>query len=82
MFDKSWKPLTSLWCRRQQLGVCVLKGKIYAVAGSDGDNRLNSVEVFDYTTNSWDYSTPLQVNFTFLSFLNDLFEVNLFIQKF
>ncbi|XP_065659628.1 kelch-like protein diablo isoform X3 [Hydra vulgaris] len=60
MFDNSWKSLTSLWSHRQQLGVCVLKSKIYAIAGSDGDNRLNSVEVFDWSTNSWNSSTPLQ----------------------
>lgn len=58
MEDK-WKEATGMIVRRQQLGVGVLDGKVYAVGGSDGSLRLSSVECFDATTNFWSFVAPM-----------------------
>lgn len=59
LLDNEWKEATSMIVRRQQLGVGVLDGKVYAVGGSDGSLRLSSVECFDPTTNFWSFVAPM-----------------------
>ena len=54
-----WKEATGMIVRRQQLGVGVLDGKVYAVGGSDGSLRLSSVECFDPATNFWSFVAPM-----------------------
>ncbi len=57
--EDSWKEATGMIVRRQQLGVGVLEGKVYAVGGSDGSLRLSSVECFDPATNFWSFVAPM-----------------------
>jgi hypothetical protein len=57
--DNKWKEATGMIVRRQQLGVSVLDGKVYAVGGSDGALRLSSVECFDPATNFWSFVAPM-----------------------
>lgn len=59
MLDNEWKETTGMIVRRQQLGVGVLEGKVYAVGGSDGSLRLSSVECFDPATNFWSFVAPM-----------------------
>jgi len=59
IYEGKWAPIAPLTVNRQQLGVCELNGKIFAMAGSDGQNRLNSVEVYWEDTNCWKAATPL-----------------------
>lgn len=54
-----WNEATGMIVRRQQLGVGVLDGKVYAVGGSDGSLRLSSVECFDTATNFWSFVAPM-----------------------
>ena len=57
--EDKWSEVTGMIVRRQQLGVGVLDGKVYAVGGSDGSLRLSSVECFDTTTNFWSFVAPM-----------------------
>ena len=57
--ENRWSEATGMIVRRQQLGVGVLDGKVYAVGGSDGSLRLSSVECFDATTNFWSFVAPM-----------------------
>lgn len=57
--EDKWKEATGMIVRRQQLGVGVLDGKVYAVGGSDGSLRLSSVECFDPTTSFWSFVAPM-----------------------
>lgn len=59
MLENEWKETTGMIVRRQQLGVGVLEGKVYAVGGSDGSLRLSSVECFDPSTNFWSFVAPM-----------------------
>lgn len=59
MLDNKWKDTTGMIVRRQQLGVGVLDGKVYAAGGSDGSLRLSSVEVFDPSTSFWSFVAPM-----------------------
>lgn len=58
-FDNKWEEMTGMIVRRQQLGVGVLDGKVYAVGGSDGSLRLSSVECFDPGANFWSFVAPM-----------------------
>ena len=57
--EDKWKEATGMIVRRQQLGVGVLDGKVYAVGGSDGSLRLSSAECFDPATNFWSFVAPM-----------------------
>lgn len=59
LLENRWSEGHPLMVRRQQLGVGVLDGKVYAVGGSDGSLRLSSVECFDPTTQFWTQVAPL-----------------------
>lgn len=59
LIENQWHEATGMIVRRQQLGVGVLEGKVYAVGGSDGSLRLSSVECFDPATNFWSFVAPM-----------------------
>ena len=59
VLENSWSEATGMIVRRQQLGVGVLDGKVYAVGGSDGSLRLSSVESFDPVANFWSFVAPM-----------------------
>ena len=44
---------------RFQAAVTSFQGKIWAVGGCDGWNPLNSVEIYDPSTNTWKVGTQL-----------------------
>lgn len=46
-------------CDRCYISVAVLDGKIYALGGYDGQNRQNSAERYDPTTNQWSLIAPM-----------------------
>lgn len=60
MYRNRWETICSLTTSRQQLGVCELHNKIYAIAGSDGVNRLNTAEVYDMNEDVWTEIEPLK----------------------
>lgn len=49
-------------CRRCYVSVCVFDGKIYAIGGHDGQNRLRSAEVFTPETNQWTLLAEMSVS--------------------
>lgn len=55
-----WFQIQSLQQEHADLCVCVVGKYIYAVAGRDYHNDLNTVERYDPATNSWDYVAPLK----------------------
>ena len=57
--EDKWSESTGMIVRRQQLGVGVLDGKVYAVGCSDGSLRLSSVECFDPATSFWSFVAPM-----------------------
>jgi len=61
LYEKKWKSVASLSCQRQQLCVCELNGNIYAIAGTDGTTRMNSVEMYSFEKNTWTATPSLQV---------------------
>lgn len=61
LYQNEWKEIAPLNRQRQQLGVCELRGRVFAIGGSDGLHRLNSVEIYSAESNAWSETTPLQV---------------------
>ena len=59
MQTDKWHAVAPLNTPRQQLGVCELKGRLFAVGGSDGYIRLDSVEVFSEEAKRWTYMKSL-----------------------
>lgn len=55
-----WFQIQSLQQEHADLCVCVVDGRIYAVAGRDYHNDLSTVECYDPATNQWTYVAPLQ----------------------
>lgn len=45
---------------RCYVSVAVHNGKIYALGGYNGRNRMNSVERYDPEKNQWELITPMQ----------------------
>ena len=39
----------------------VINNKIYVAGGSDGDNVVNNLYIYDIATNSWTSGTPMLV---------------------
>ncbi|KAE9545636.1 hypothetical protein AGLY_001179 [Aphis glycines] len=54
-----WIPMMGLLVNRKDFGVGTLDNCVYAIGGRDGENRLNSVEVFDINTNKWQMVTSM-----------------------
>ncbi|XP_040061726.2 kelch-like ECH-associated protein 1 [Ixodes scapularis] len=50
---KQWSEKCSMGVPRHRLGVAVLDGRLYAVAGSHGTNCLSSVERYDPAKDEW-----------------------------
>eukprot|EP00794_Sanderia_malayensis_P009247 gene9247-10224_t len=50
-----WESITPLNVPRHQLGVAELNGHLYAVGGSDGVVRLETVEVYNRRSDEWKY---------------------------
>ena len=57
-----WQQVASLNVPRQQLGVGSIGKRIFAVGGSDGYARLNTVECFNLETNGWVYTKSLNTS--------------------
>lgn len=68
-----WFQIQSLQQEHADLCVCVVDGRIYAVAGRDYHNDLSTVECYDPATNLWTYVAPLQREVRGLSPLNGAF---------
>ncbi|XP_061586403.1 kelch-like protein 22 isoform X2 [Cololabis saira] len=67
--NRCWRydPRHNSWCSIQPLQlqhadhcVCVVGGHIYAIAGRDYSNELDSVERYDPHTNTWEFMSPLK----------------------
>ncbi|KIH49706.1 kelch repeat protein, partial [Ancylostoma duodenale] len=54
-----WKQLQSMKDERGRFDSAVLNGKVYAVAGSNGNNDLKTAEVYNPKTNQWTAIPPL-----------------------
>ena len=61
-FDDNNPP--SLNCGREDAASCVQNGKIYVVAGSDGDRSLNTIEVLDVAGNASEWTIFTLKNLT------------------
>ena len=46
---------------RDGLAAAVVDGKLYVMGGSDGQNRLSSVERYDPETNAWEAVAPMSM---------------------
>ena len=44
---------------RENYGLAVLDGKLYAVGGGDGDTNLSSAERYDPATYAWEAAAPM-----------------------
>ena len=62
MYSNKWQRAAPLNSARQQLGVGVISGSLYAVGGSDGYTRLNSVERYDRDLDRWIYTKSLNTS--------------------
>jgi len=60
LYDNEWTSIAPLNRQRQQLGVCEVDGHVFAIGGSDGLHRLDSVEIYSQEKNIWEIGTPLQ----------------------
>lgn len=49
----SWAELTPMKEPRGRFDVAVVKGKVYAVGGSNGTTELSTVEMYDPETGKW-----------------------------
>ena len=63
---ESYDPIVNRWTKqepmhvlRSRVGVAVLKGRLYAIGGYDGTDRLNTVEVFDPELGQWKLVSPM-----------------------
>ncbi|KAJ8959124.1 hypothetical protein NQ318_022381 [Aromia moschata] len=45
--------------KRCRLGVAMLGGKLFACGGYDGSSFLQTVEMYDPSTNKWTYVAPM-----------------------
>ncbi|XP_043231465.1 kelch-like protein 18 isoform X2 [Amphibalanus amphitrite] len=59
-------PVTGLWTMaermsgtRSRVGVATLDGRLYAIGGFNGRDRLATVEVFDPRAGTWEQATPM-----------------------
>lgn len=68
-----WLPAASMCTLRSRVGVCVLSGKMYAIGGYNGVERLDTVEVFDPEKECWKLVAPLTCprRYILLSFLSN-----------
>ena len=56
-----WKLIADMHSKRSAMVVVALRGKIYAIGGYDGENKLlDTVERYDPETNAWEMVAKLQ----------------------
>ncbi|XP_067943792.1 kelch-like protein 8 isoform X2 [Watersipora subatra] len=58
--DDKWFTIAEMSTRRRHVGVVCSNGKLYAIGGHDGEEHLNSCEVFDPVTNRWNCIAPMR----------------------
>ena len=51
--NRHWETVSPMKICRSRVGVAVFEGKLYAIGGFDGTNRLDSAEVYDPETDEW-----------------------------
>ncbi|XP_074652354.1 kelch-like protein 18 [Tubulanus polymorphus] len=54
-----WQLAEPMKTLRSRVGVAVLNGKLYAIGGYDGQERLHTVEVFEPCSKMWSTITPM-----------------------
>jgi N-acetylneuraminic acid mutarotase len=60
--QSSWVDLAPLQEARQEVAVAELDGRIYVVGGfRDGGGTVSTTEVYDPTTNAWQFAAPLPI---------------------
>lgn len=57
--ENKWSLASSMKTLRSRVGVAVLNGKLYAIGGYNGVERLDTVEVFDPAEAKWRAVAPL-----------------------
>jgi len=50
---EKWRMAEAMKMLRSRVGVAVMKNRLYAIGGFNGQERLATVEVFDSNTKSW-----------------------------
>lgn len=63
---EAFDPITGHWDQalpmsmlRSRVGVSVMRGKLYAIGGYNGAERLSTVEVFDPVHKTWNKVAPM-----------------------
>ncbi|XP_054153106.1 uncharacterized protein LOC128951849 [Oppia nitens] len=56
--ENKWSPIASMQVSRAELQLVAYNDKLYAVGGTN----INSMEIYDYKSNSWSYTIPLPTN--------------------
>ena len=51
--NRHWETVSPMKICRSRVGVAVFEGKLFAIGGFDGTNRLDSAEVYDPETDEW-----------------------------
>lgn len=75
----AWNAAPPMSMLRSRLGVAVLRGKLYAFGGYNGNDRLSSVEVYDPIKKEWSAICPMQckrrysISIVFFGGCKDLF---------
>ena len=49
---------------RSELGLAMLDGHVYAVGGWEGTSRLDTIERFSASSNSWSFVAPMEMAVT------------------
>ena len=55
-----WECVASMQTCRSRVGVAVLFGKLYAIGGYDGSNRLDTAEVYNPKLDKWSFIKPMR----------------------
>lgn len=53
MRENAWRCLASMGGRRLQFGAAIIDKKLIVAGGRDGLKTLNTVECFDFATQTW-----------------------------
>ena len=57
--EEKWEVVSSMQTCRSRVGVAVLSGKLYAIGGYDGTNRLDTAEVYTPEEDKWQNIKPM-----------------------
>ncbi len=55
----TWTTGAPMPTARASLAAAAINGKLYAIGGDDGNNYLNTLEVYDSVTNTWTTGPPM-----------------------